>query len=338
MIYIFLFLLFSIILINGWTDAPNAISTCVSTRSLAPSSALALAAMCNFCGSVGMALINSKVAKTVFEIANLPKDPRDALAVLCAAMSAVVIWALFATRFGIPTSESHALISGLAGAAIASQMSLSALNLNELMRVLYGLILSTLPAFIIARIAYSVMLLFLKKCERRRVIQHFMRTQVVSAASSALLHGAQDSQKFMGVLMLGISLRYAYTADSFHLPLVVIFSCAAVMTLGTLLGGRSIIKKVGIDMVSLDTAGGTAADFASSTVLTICSFLGFPVSTTHSKACAMMGVGSQRHGGGTNKKIVTEILLAWLLTFPICAAIGFIIILIYTQTKGFILC
>lgn len=335
---IFVLLLFLIILVNGWTDAPNAISTCVATRSLSPGAALSLAAACNFCGSVGMALINSNVAKTVFGIANLPTDPQDALGALCAAMSSVVIWALIATRFGIPTSESHALISGLAGAAIASQMTLSAINFDELARVFYGLFLSTLPAFLLARISYSVMIVFLKKRERRRVIKRFTRTQILSAASSALLHGAQDSQKFMGVLMLGISLKYSYDTDTFHLPIAVIISCAGVMTLGTLLGGKSIIKKVGVDMVSLDAAGGTAADFASSSVLTICSFLGFPVSTTHSKACAMMGVGSQKHGGGTDKKIVGEILLAWILTFPICAAIGFLLTKVYINMKGFILC
>lgn len=338
MMLIFVFLVFAIILVNGWTDAPNAISTCVATRSLSPSAALALAAACNFCGAVGMALINSGVAKTVFGIANLPSDPQDAICALCAAMSAVVIWALIATRFGIPTSESHALISGLAGAAIASQMTLSAVNKAEFLRVIYGLLLSTIPAFLLARISYSVMIPFLKKRERRRVIRRFSRTQILSAASSALLHGAQDSQKFMGVLMLGISLKYSYDTDAFRLPIAVIISSAAVMTLGTLLGGKSIIKKVGVDMVSLDAAGGTAADFASSSILTLCSFLGLPVSTTHSKASAMMGVGSQKHGGGTDKRIVGEILLAWLLTFPICAAIGFLLTALYLNMKGFILC
>lgn len=338
MMLIFVLLVFSIILVNGWTDAPNAISTCVATRSLSPPAALALAAVCNFGGAVGMAMLSSSVAKTVFGIANLPSDPEDAIGALCAAMSAVVIWAVIATRFGIPTSESHALISGLAGAAIASQRTLAAINKEEMLRVLFGLLLSTAPAFLLAEISYSVMIAFLGRRERRRVIKRFSRTQILSAASSALLHGAQDSQKFMGVLMLGISLRYSYVADTFHLPPLVVISCAAVMTLGTLLGGKSIIKKVGVDMVSLDAAGGTAADFASSAVLTLCSFLGLPVSTTHSKASAMMGVGAQKHGGGTNKKIVGEILLAWLLTFPVCAAIGFLLTALYLTLKGFILC
>ncbi len=336
MIFIFILLLFAIILVNGWTDAPNAISTCVATRSLSAGSALALAAACNFIGSVFMAIINSNVAKTVFGIASFPEDPSLALFSLCAAMSSVVIWSLLATRFGIPTSESHALISGIAGAAVAARASLSAINTKEALTVLYGLLFSTIPAFILARIIYAIMISVLRRKDRRKVIRYFTRTQIFSAATSATLHGAQDSQKFMGVLMLGLSLysdRYEWS--EFGLPLGIIISCAAVMTLGTLLGGKNIIKKVGIEMVSLDAAGGTAADLSSSAVLAICSYLGFPVSTTHSKASAMMGVGTQRNGGGTDKKIAGEILLAWLLTFPICAAIGFILTFIYINTKGF---
>ena len=339
MTVIFLVLLFAIILVNGWTDAPNAISTCIATRSMSAGGALALAGVCNFIGSVFMALINSNVAKTVFSIASFPEERSLALFSLCAAMSAVVIWSLLATRFGLPTSESHALLSGLAGAAVAACSSLYAINTDEALTVIYGLLLSTIPSFIIARIIYSVMTSVLKRRDRRKVIRYFTRTQILSAATSATLHGAQDSQKFMGVLMLGISLyRGQYTSSDFSLPLGVIISCAAVMTLGTLLGGKSIIKKVGIDMVSLDAAGGTAADLASSSVLAICSYLGFPVSTTHSKASAMMGVGTQRNGGGTDKKIAGEILLAWLLTFPICAAIGFILTFIYINTKGCFIC
>ena len=260
MTIIFLVLLFAIILVNGWTDAPNAIATCVATRSLSPVSALALAAVCNFIGSILMALINSSVAKTVFGIASFPEDRSLALFSLCAAMSAVVIWSLLATRLGLPTSESHALISGLAGAAVAASSSLSAINTDEALTVIYGLLLSTIPAFIIARIIYSVMISLLKHRDRRGVIRYFTRTQIFSAATSATLHGAQDSQKFMGVLMLGISLyRGTHTDTDFTLPVGVIVSCAAIMTLGTLLGGKSIIKKVGLEMVSLDAAGGTAA-------------------------------------------------------------------------------
>ena len=328
---LFTVLILAVILVNGWTDAPNAISTCVSTRSLSPSGALALAAVCNFAGSMGMALINSRVAQTIFNIVDFSAYPDAALPALCAGMCAVVIWALIAFRFGIPTSESHALISGITGAAVASSMSFAAVNTSEWLLVLSGLLLSTLPAFLFARIIHSLMTLILGRINRRKVINHFMRAQRISAATSALMHGAQDSQKFMGVFMLGFSLLGGNGAkESFEIPFFVILVCSAMMTLGTLIGGGRIIKKVGMDMVDLDASGGTASDMASSAVLTLCSFFGIPVSTTHSKTCAMMGVGS-RGAGGADKKIITEMLLAWILTFPICGAIGFLLSFLITR-------
>ncbi len=325
----FTILILAVILVNGCTDAPNAISTCISTRSMSPSGALALAALCNFAGSFGMTLLNSRVAETVFNIVDFSDTPDSALPSLCAGMVAVVIWALVAWRFGIPTSESHALISGICGAAIGGGMNLSVINTSEWLLVIAGLFLSTIPAAIIARIIYSLMLKFLARFEHRKIIKHFMRAQRYSAASSAFLHGAQDSQKFMGVFMLGLSLiNKKELSDSFDIPISVVFVCAAVMTFGTLIGGGRIVKKVGIDMVNLNAAGGTAADMASSSVLFLCSLFGIPVSTTHSKACAMMGVGSQKRGGGIDKKIILEMLLAWILTFPICASIGFFLALL----------
>ena len=332
MVVIFTLLILSVILVNGSTDAPNAISTCVSTRSLSPSAAITLAAICNFLGSALMALLNTNVACTVYSMVELSSTPSIALASLIAGMSAVVIWAVSAWLFGIPTSESHALLAGLSGAVFASSMSIDAINLNQWMLVLAGLILSTLPSFIIARLIYALMLKLFSDCDRRKTIKYFMRTQRLSAAWSAFLHGAQDSQKFMGVFMLGISItRGDLSKDSFDIPIYVVLSCSAIMTLGTLIGGRKIIKKVGMDMVDLDAVGGTAADMASSAVLLVCTLSGIPVSTTHSKASAMMGIGT-RQARGANKKIISEMLFAWLLTFPICAAIGFLLFCIITQT------
>ena len=331
---VFTILILSVVLVNGWTDAPNAISTCISTRSMTPKGALLLAAACNFCGSVGMALINTSVAGTVFGIVDLSDSPDRAFRSLCAGMCAVVIWSVVAWAFGIPTSESHALLSGISGAALASSMSLSSINLSEWLIVLSGLFLSTLPAFLLARFVYSLMIAILGDFERRQTIKYFMKAQRVSAAWSALLHGAQDSQKFMGVFMLGVAvINGNVSQESFDIPITVILVCSTVMTLGTLIGGGRIIKKVGMDMVHLDAAGGTAADIASSVVLSVCSMAGIPVSTTHSKSCAMMGVGSQSHGGGTNKRIILQMLCAWILTFPICAIIGFLLYHAITLTS-----
>ena len=331
MVIVFTLLILSVILVNGCTDAPNAISSCVSTRSLSPSASIALAAFCNFLGSTLTALVNTKVASTVYSTVRLPQDAKTSLAALIAGMGAVVIWAVAAWFFGIPTSESHALLSGLSGAVFAASLSPNSIVFSEWLLVFAGLILSTLPSLIAARLIYSVILKLCAKHDRRRTIRYFMRTQRLSAAWSAFSHGAQDSQKFMGVFMLGMSINLGeFTKESFDIPWYVVICCSAVMTLGTLIGGRRIIKKVGMDMVDIDAVGGTAADMASSAVLFLCTLFGIPVSTTHSKTSAMIGVGT-KSGKGADKRIVAQMLFAWILTFPICALIGFLLSFLILQ-------
>ncbi|MBQ8331644.1 MAG: inorganic phosphate transporter [Clostridia bacterium] len=322
MIVLFTVLIFLVILVNGWTDAPNAIAGCVSTHALSPTGALILAAVCNFIGAVGMALLSPKVAQTLFGIVEFDSDPTASLVALCSGLFAVILWATVAWRFGLPTSESHALISGITGAALARRMSFDAINPEQWRLVLLGLFVTTLPAFLLGFLFYSVLLRVLARRQRRRVMHSFMRTQCISAAGSALLHGAQDSQKFMGVYLLGLSLSGFRSEQDGSIPLAVILACAAVMTLGTMLGGSRIIKKVGCDMTELDAAGGSASDAASTAILAVCSFLGIPASTTHSKACAIMGTGfCKKHG--VDLRIAGQLFAAWGLTFPFCGAIGF---------------
>ena len=316
-------LILSVVLINGWTDAPNAIAGCVSTRSLSPRAAVSLAALCNFTGAVGMSLISPKVAVTLYNIVDLGDGGEGALCAVGAGLLAVVIWATVAWRFGLPTSESHALISGLTGAAVAARSSLSAINTEEWALVITGLFATTLPPFILGYIFNSLLRLCLKSLPRRNVMRYFTRAQCFSAAASALLHGAQDSQKFIGVYMLSLSFMGVTNFSRGQIPLHLVILCAAVMTLGTMLGGMRIIKKVGCEMADLDAAGGSAADAASSAVLLVCSLMGIPASTTHSKACAMMGTGFCKKRG-VNPRIVFQLFAAWGLTFPVCAVLGFI--------------
>ena len=322
MIVLFTVLILLVILVNGWTDAPNAIAGCVSTHSLSPTGALILAAACNFIGAIGMALLNPSVAITLFGIVNFGQNSSDALSALCAGLCAVILWAVIAWRFGLPTSESHALISGITGAALARQMSLSAINPEQWKLVLVGLVVTTVPACLLGFLFYRFLLKLVAKWERRRVMGYFMRTQCLSAAGSALLHGAQDSQKFMGIYMLGLSLSGTVSLSPDQIPLSVVLICAAVMTLGTMLGGSRIIKKIGCDMTELDAAGGSASDAASTAVLVLCSLLGIPASTTHSKASAIMGTGLCKRGG-IDLRIAGQMVGAWALTFPFCGAIGF---------------
>ncbi len=322
MIILITTLILLVILVNGWTDAPNAIAGCICTRSMSPNSALMLAAVCNFSGAVAMAIISPKVAMTLFNIVDIGEGDA-ALCAIASGLLAVVLWATFAFRFGLPTSESHALISGITGAALAKQMSLSAINIKEWSLVLLGLLATTLPPFILGYLFNLAIRLTLSGLPRRNVMLYFYRAQRISAAASALLHGAQDSQKFIGIYMLALSIMGLSLGENGKLSVYVILVTAAVMTLGTMLGGARIIKKVGCEMTDLDAASGSASDAASSLVLLLCSLAGIPASTTHSKACAMMGTGFCKRGG-VNFSVAGQLLAAWGLTFPICGAMGFI--------------
>ncbi|MDR0897831.1 MAG: inorganic phosphate transporter [Oscillospiraceae bacterium] len=314
-----------VILVNGWTDAPNAIATAVSTRSIAPRSAILMAAVFNFLGILVMTYINKTVAQTIYKMVDFGANAHDALVALCAAMVAIVLWAVAAWRFGIPTSESHALIAGLTGAAIAVHGGLAGVNGAEWVKVLYGLVLSTFLGFGMGFGASKGIELLFGRVSRRKTTGLFRRAQVGGAAAMAFMHGAQDGQKFIGVFLLGIALSGGDAASNvFTVPLWLILLCSVVMGLGTSIGGYRIIKAVGMDMVKLDTHQGFAADLAGAGCLLVSSLTGTPVSTTATKTTAIMGVGAARRLRSVNWSVVGEMVLAWVLTFPGCGLIGFL--------------
>ena len=330
MIIFFSVLVLGVALVNGWTDAPSAIAGCVSTRALPPRAALILAAICNLSGAVVMAIVCPTVAKTLYGIADFGDDPRSAIISLSVALITVILWATLAAVRGLPTSESHALISSVCGSAIASNMSASSIRFSEWKSVLLGIAISTLPVMLFSLLIYKLSTKIFKDQDRRSTMRYFRRVQRISAGISSFLHGAQDSQKFIGVYMLGLSFLSGMSSNNtedFSIPIWITLSCAASMTLGTLMGGSRIIKKVGCDMTELDPLSSSAADTASSSFLGVCSFLGIPTATTHAKTCAIMGIGLCKKGG-TNPKIAAEVFLAWLLTFPICAIISFLLSLL----------
>ncbi len=322
---VFTVLIIALATVNGWTDAPSAIAGCICTRSLAPRNALVLAGICNFAGAIIMAFIRPGVAETLYGIANFGEDNTSALVSLCCALVSVILWASVASFFGLPTSESHALIAGMSGAAFACTMSADAISLDEWRTVLIGILISTLPVLVFAFLIYRLTSRVFVGQDRRGTIRYFKRVQFISAASSAFLHGAQDSQKFIGVYLLGLSFLGKHTVEGeFKIPLYVTLVCAAAMTLGTMLGGSRIIKKVGCEMTQLDALSSSAADTASSAFLGVCSFLGIPTATTHAKTCAIMGVGLCKKNG-TDPKVVFQLLLGWFMTFPICAVVSFLL-------------
>ncbi len=199
-------LILGVILVNGWTDAPNAIATCVSTRSIRPKRAILMASICNFLGVFVMTIISSTVAQTIYNIANFGDNSVNALIALCAGFVAIVSWAIIAWIFGIPTSESHALIAGVSGAAIAIQKGFSGINIDEWKKVIYGLVLSSILGFIFGYVITKVIEKICKNFDRRKTIGFFKKSQVFSGGAMAFMHGAQDGQKFIGIFLLGVSL------------------------------------------------------------------------------------------------------------------------------------
>ncbi len=315
----------AVILVNGWTDAPNAIATCVSTRAISPKAAILMAAVFNFAGVFVMTKLNATVALTIFKMVNFDGDSKDALVALCAAMVAIVLWATAAWYFGIPTSESHALIAGISGAAIALQKSISGINGAEWLKVLYGLALSTFLGFFMGYIFVKLIEVICKKMQREKTNRFFQKAQIGGGAAMAFMHGAQDGQKFMGVFMLGIFLSQGNSnVEQFIIPTWLMVLCSAVMALGTSIGGYRIIKAVGMDMVKLETYQGFAADLAGAGCILLSSVTGIPVSTTHTKTTAIMGVGSAKRLSNVNWGVVKEMVLTWVLTFPGCGLIGYL--------------
>lgn len=314
-----------VILVNGWTDAPNAIATCVSTRAIGPRAAVVMAAIFNFLGVFFMTMVNNTVAMTIYNMVDFGGDSGDALVALCAAMVAIVIWATAAWKFGIPTSESHALIAGLSGAAIALHGGLSGINGAEWIKVVYGLLLSSVLGFGLGWLVAKFIETAFRKAERRKSNVFFKYGQIAGGAGAAFMHGAQDGQKFMSVFLLGIALTHGdANAEVFAIPIWLMIACSLIMGLGTSMGGYKIIKSVGMDMAKLEPYQGFSADFAAIACMLLSSLTGIPVSTTHTKTTAIMGVGAAKRMSAINWSVVKEMVWAWVLTFPGCGIIGFL--------------
>lgn len=321
-----LLLVFGSIFVNGSTDAANAIAEPVGTRSIGVNEAIVMSVICNFVGLVGMGFISTAVADTISGMVDFGGDSHAALIALAAATVGIVAWGLGAWAFGIPTSESHALIAGLTGAAIAVHGGLEGVNGEEWIKVIYGLLLSTLLGFAMGWAISKIIPIAFKNADRRRANDFFGRMQVLGAAGVALMHGAQDGQKFMSTAMLAISLALNIALPkSGGFPLWIQVICAGIMALGTAVGGKKIIKKVGMSMVKLDKYQGFAASVSATVALLVATLTGMPVSTTHTKTAAIMGAGAAENVRSVNWGIAKEMVLTWIITFPGCGIIGFLL-------------
>lgn len=314
-----------VIVVNGATDAPNAIATVVGTRCMSARAAIIMAAVCNFFGLLVITLVSSAVANTIFKMVDFGGDAHTALIAVMAAMVAIIVWGASAWYFGLPTSQSHSLIAGLTGAAIALQGGLAGVNGAEWMKVIYGIVLSTFMGFGLGWITAKIVARLFARFDRHKADHFFKWAQIVAGAGVAFMHGAQDGQKFLGIFVLAISLSTgAGQADMLSLPLWLMIFCALNMGIGTAIGGKKIIKSVGMNMVKMEKHQGFAASFSGTICLIIATFAGLPVSTTHTKTTAIMGVGAAKRKSAVNWGVAVDMVKTWVLTFPGCGLMGFV--------------
>jgi PiT family inorganic phosphate transporter len=294
---------------NGWTDAPLSIAAAVKTKSLKFKTAVILAAVCNLLGGLFMVALGNGVAVSIYKISGV--DAGENLSeVLTSGVLTVVVWSVVTYFFSVPTSESHALISALFG-AVAFAKGFYAFKNPEWIKVISGLILSTLPSLLLAK-AVSKLLHKSPKLKNSRSV--FLKLQVLGAAVSSFAHGAQDGQKFAGILALSCM---AGKSNEVSVPFWAILISSLFISSGTLLGGRKIVGTLGA-VASGEPLSGFSADISSGFLLLLLSAFGFPVSTTHSKSFAMLGAD-----GNFSKEFI-KMLFAWGLTFPACISLGYI--------------
>lgn len=308
-----LFLILCAEFVNGATDAPNAIATVVSTRILSPKKAVFLATILNIAGNFSGTAVATTIGKGIVrpDIINLQT--------VGAAMIGIIIWSSLTWKYGLPTSESHALVAGLAGAGLAFSGP-SVLLWSGWQKVLIGLLFSTFLGFGLAFFLFVAIAWIFRKTGISKVRRTFGKLQILSAAFMAYSHGSNDGQKFIGTFSLALLL--AGVTKEFMVPYWVILLCAVVMGIGTSVGGWRIIKTMGVKLTKLEPQHGFAAETAAATAIEIASRFGIPLSTTHTISTSIMGVGSVQRLSKVRWSVASNIIIAWILTFPICGLIA----------------
>ncbi len=301
--------------INGFHDTANAVATAVSTKSLTPRRAILLASCMNFLG----AMTFTGVAKTITQDIVDPFQLKNGAIVILAALIAAIFWNLLTWYYGLPSSSSHTLIGSIAGAAVAAA-GFQSLHYSGFLKIVQALLVSPLFAFSIGFVIYSLLKVFFKKSNSSKTNQNFRAIQVFTTAFQSYTHGTNDAQKSMGIITMAlIAGGYQQTTD---IPFWVQLSCAVAMGLGTSVGGWRIIQTVGSKIIKIRPANGVAADLSSSIIIFTATLLHLPVSTTHVVSSSIMGVGSAHRIKSVNWSTAQQMLVTWLVTLPVSAAIA----------------
>jgi inorganic phosphate transporter, PiT family len=309
--------------INGFHDAANSIATIVSTRVLSPKMAVFWAAFFNF---VAMFVFAPKVADTISKIIIINPSESAFLYVVFAGLLGAIVWDLITWWFGLPTSSSHALIGGLTGAGLAFKGT-SIIHWDKIAETATFIPLAPLIGFGMAFIIMIAVYWIFRRWAPKKVDSLFRKGQFVSAALYSLGHGGNDAQKTMGVIIAVLVAAGMFNPEH-HLSMThsdtlwIILSCQTAMAIGTALGGWRIVKTMGMKLTKLKPVHGFCAETAGAFTIFFATHLGIPVSTTHTIAGSIIGVGSTTNAAGIQWKIAFRIVMAWILTIPAAAIVS----------------
>ena len=301
--------------VNGWTDAPNAIATVVSTGVMTARQAIVMAVIMNTVGAMAGTAVAATVGKGIVAPSALT------VPAIAATMASIIAWGSMAAQLGIPVSKSHALLAGLAGAGFAGG-GWEALQWAGWEKVIIGLVASLFAGFVGAFVLGRIIIALAANARPTRAKRNFDRAQMASAAFLAFNHGLNDGQKFMGVFAM--TLLAGGAIPEFHISWWVVLVCASTMGIGTSFGGWRIIQTVGAKMTRLTSWQGFAATMAASTTIYVASSYGIPLSTTHTITSAVVGVGAGKRASDVRWRVLRRIMFAWVATFPACAVLAFV--------------
>jgi len=301
--------------LNGLHDAANSIATIVSTRVLPPQYAVAWAAFFNF---IAFLFFGLHVANTLGTgiISAAVVDPR----VVFGALMGAILWNLITWALGIPSSSSHALVGGLVGAGIA-KAGISAIVWTGLVPTTLAIVASPLIGFLLAILLVLALSWLLVRRTPYAVDRSFRHLQFVSASFYSLGHGGNDAQKTMGIIAV-LLFSQGQLGGEFHVPFWVVIACQLAMALGTLIGGWRIVKTMGSKITRLTPMQGFCAEAGGAATLFAATWLGIPVSTTHTITGAIIGVGAARRMSAVRWSVANNIVVAWIITIPATAAIA----------------
>lgn len=315
-----------LIFTNGMTDAPNAIATLIGSKVMSFKKASLISAIFNFIGIIIMSFVNISVADCISTMVNVSNGV-DGILVLVSAMLSVIVFALIAMQFGIPTSETHGLIAGLTGSAFAVY-GIQSINGKEWINVGVGLLWSIFGAFILSIIIGIISKVLLKKVKDKTI----GKFQILGMCAMSFMRGAQDGQKFIGILIIYNFIVKGLAVPSSIVPTDHIFTIifvAFVMFVGVNIGGKKIVENIGSNVTNLSQKQALSSDIATAVTLLLASLNGLPVSTTHVKTMSIIGVGKSSNQP-ICKKAVVDIIKAWILTFPVCIILSYVLAKIFT--------